>query len=201
MTTVGVKGIEICCKRSGSGKVVFARLCRVVQQLLQERYPEMYSVDLMLHKHELTQLSICPVCLESGVSNPTCFLVEACVHTLLEMTAQNCRYHPESIPLDDLIPDYLMVNFPLELYFDISSLDYESRPLHQGKCTCLYEGNITGILFKGNSIVIDPNEIAFSCKLLNTIIVRIAHHNIASTVHSHSSRMVELPYSRTLRAK
>ena len=144
MSTVGERGIEICADQSRLGKVVLARLCRVVQQLLQERYPDMFSVQLLLHKHELTQLAICPVCLESGERNPTSFLVEACVHALLDKTVHNCRYHPKTIPLTDLIPDYLMVDFPSDLRTTISPSDYnESQPLHRGMATSLYEGQLS----------------------------------------------------------
>lgn len=143
MSTVEERGIEICTNLTRKGKVVFARLCRIVQQLLLERYPDMFSLDLLLHKHELTQLSICPVCLDTGERNPTSFLVESCVHALMEKSVHNCRYHPRSIPLSDLIPDYLMVDFPSELYLNLSKFNYdESQPLHRGKATSLYEGRI-----------------------------------------------------------
>ena len=145
MSTVEERGIEICTGQSRAGKVAFARLCRLIQQLLQERYPEMFSIDLLLHKHELTQLATCPVCLEAKERNPTSFLVEACVHALMDKAGHNCRYHPETIPLDDLIPDYLMVDFPPSLQLSITSADYnESQPLHRGKYTHLYEGHING---------------------------------------------------------
>ena len=143
LSTVEERGIEICTDLSRKGKVVFSRLCRIIQQLLLEHFPDLFSLDLMLHKHELTQLSICPVCLETGERNPTSFLVEACVHALMEKNIHNCRYHPRSIPLSDLIPDYLMLDFPFELNLSMSSFNYnESKPLHRGKNTTLYEGRI-----------------------------------------------------------
>lgn len=143
MSQVEERGIEICSSQDRVGKIVLSRLCRLIQQLLQERYPDMFSVDLLLQKHELTQLTICPVCLESGERNPTSFLVEACVHALLEKSAHNCRYHPQTIPLKDLIPDYLMVDFPARLHLNSSSFAYdETQPLHHGRTTSLCEGKI-----------------------------------------------------------
>ncbi len=143
MSAVEEKGIEICADLSRNGRVVFARLCRVIQQLLQERYPEMFSVELLLHKHELTQLAICPVCLDSNERHPTSFLVEACVHALLEKKVHNCRYHPETIPLGHLVPDYLMVDFPSGLNLPPGSFNYnQSQPLHHGRFTSLYEGHL-----------------------------------------------------------
>jgi serine/threonine protein kinase len=143
MSTVEERGIEICTDLSKKGKVVFARLCRIVQQLLLERFPDLFSMDILLHKHELTQLSICPVCLETSERNPTSFLVESCVHALMDKAVHNCRYHPKSIPLADLVPDYLMVDFPSELHLNQPSFDYNKlKPLHRGKLTSLYEGHI-----------------------------------------------------------
>ena len=150
ISIVEERGLEVCSTLTRVGRVVFARLCRMIQLLLQERYPEMFSTELLLHKHELTQLSICPVCLESKERNPTSFLVEACVHALLEKSMHNCRYHPKAIPLHDLIPDYLMVDFSSKLHLNGSSLDFsESLILHQGKSTCLYNG-----IFENNQVAI-----------------------------------------------
>ena len=141
ISVVGELGLEICSTLTRMGRVVFARLCRLIQLVLQERYPDLFSPELVLHKHELTQLSICPICLESKERNPTSFLVEACVHSLLEKAEHNCRYHPKAIPLCDLIPDYLMVDFSSKLHISSQSLMYhETQPLHQGKHTCLYNG-------------------------------------------------------------
>ena len=142
ISVVEERGLEVCSTLTRFGRVVFARLCRIIQLLLQERYPDMFSTELLLHKHELTQLSICPVCLELKERNPTCFLVEACVHALLDMAMHNCRYHPKVIPLCDLIPDYLMVDFSSKLQINGSSFNFnESLLLHQGMNISLYDGN------------------------------------------------------------
>lgn len=141
ISAVEERGLEVCSTLTLLGRVVFARLCRLIQLLLQERYPDMFSTELLLHKHELTQLSICPVCLESKERNPTSFLVEACVHALLEKTMHNCRYHPKAIPLCDLIPDYLMVDFSSNQINGSSFNFNESRVLHQGSNISLYDGN------------------------------------------------------------
>ncbi len=190
MSAVEEKGIEICSNQTPLGKTVFARLCRVVQQLLQERYPDMYSIDLLLHKHELTQLSICPVCLESGEKFPTSFLVEACVHSLFEKSMHNCRYHPEAIPLNDLIPDYLMVDFPSKYHLGNSSFKYaETQPLHQGKSNSLYQGLANGVevaikvyhQVDGKSITLPLSYIRQELEMLSTL----EHPNIVQ-LHGYS---------------
>lgn len=141
ISSVEERGIEVCSTRDNVGRVVLARVCRLIQKLLEERFPQLFSIDLQLQKHELTQLAICPVCLENNERNPTSFLVEACVHSLEDGVEHNCRYHPESIPIQDMVPDYLMTDLPryLRLKETQFSLD-ESDLLHRGPTTRLYHG-------------------------------------------------------------
>ena len=180
------RGVEICSTLTRGGRMIFARLCRIIQQLFQERYPDMYSIDLLLHKHELTQLSICPVCLETGERNPTHFLVEACVHALFEKDMHNCRYHPQSIPLADLIPDYLMLDFPPPYHLNGSMFQYnKTQPLHRGKNTSLYEGHINDKVvaikayeqIDGKSITLPLYYIHQELEMLTTL----SHPNIVET--------------------
>ena len=145
MSTVEERGIEICSTQSTIGRIVFARLCRLVQKLLEERYSDLFSIDLPLYKHELTQLAICPICLDRKERNPTSFLVEACVHSLKDKDMHNCRYHAESISLRDLIPDYLMIDFPSAFQLTSGAFKYsESKPLHRSRGTSLYSCTFQG---------------------------------------------------------
>ena len=145
MSSVEERGIEICATKSTKGRIVMARLCKLIQNLLQERYPDLFSVDVPLHKHELTQLAICPICIEKRQRNPTNFLVETCVHTLKENENQHCRYHPETVPLRDLVPDYLIIDFPSSYNLSADSFEYnQSRPLHRSIAASLYDGKIRG---------------------------------------------------------
>jgi serine/threonine protein kinase len=145
MSSVEERGIEICATKNTKGRIVMARLCKLIQNLLQERYPDLFSVDVPLHKHELTQLAICPICIEKKQRNPTNFLVETCVHTLKENENQHCRYHPETVPLRDLVPDYLIVDFPSSYNLSADSFEFnQSRPLHRSISASLYNGKIRG---------------------------------------------------------
>lgn len=145
MSSVEERGIEICATKNTKGRIVMARLCKLIQNLLQERYPDLFSVDVPLHKHELTQLAICPICIEKKQRNPTNFLVETCVHTLKENENQHCRYHPETVPLRDLVPDYLIVDFPSSYNLSSDSFEFsQSRPLHRSISASLYNGKIRG---------------------------------------------------------
>ena len=144
MSSVEERGIEICTTKDTKGRIVMARLCKLIQNLLQERYPDLFSVDVPLHKHELTQLAVCPICIEKRQRNPTNFLIETCVHAK-ENKNQHCRYHSETIPLQDLIPDYLMVDFPSSYNLSADSFEYnQSRPLHRRIAASLYNGKIRG---------------------------------------------------------
>ena len=141
VSTVEERGIEICCTRDSYGYVIMARLCWLVQKNLEDRFPHLFSTDTPLQKHELTQIAICPTCLERNERNPSCFLIEACVHALQLKNEHNCRNHPESIPLRDLVPDYLLLDFPSDLHLTKKMFEYnEAKPLHRGRQTFLHDG-------------------------------------------------------------
>ena len=135
------RGIEICCTRDSYGYVIMARLCWLVQRNLEDQFPHLFSTDTPLQKHQLTQLAFCPICFEKKERNPYILLIEACVHTLHQKNEHQCRYHPELIPLCDLIPDYLLLDFPSDLHLTRDMFEYnEAEPLHKGRQAFLYDG-------------------------------------------------------------
>ena len=145
MSSVEERGIEICSTKNTKGRIVLARLCKLIQNLLEERYPDLFSVDVPLHKHELTQLAICPICIERKERNPTNFLVETCVQTLKLNECHHCRYHPETVKMRDLVPDYLIVDFPHSYNLNRDTFEFdELHPLHRSISSSLYEGRVHG---------------------------------------------------------
>ena len=143
VSTVEERGIEICCTRDSYGYVIMARLCWLVQKNLEDQFPHLFSTDTPLQKHELTQIAICPTCLERNERNPSCFLIEACVHALQLKSELNCRNHPESIPLRDLVPDYLLLDFPSDLHLTKKMFEYnEVKPFHRGRQTFLHDAQL-----------------------------------------------------------
>ena len=145
MSSVEERGIEICATKNSKGRIVLARLCKLIQNLLEERYPGLFCVNVPLHKHELTQFAICPICIEKKERNPTNFLVETCVHSLKENESHHCRFHPETVPLWDLVPDYLIVDFPSTYNLSKDSIEYnQDRPLHRSQTASLFDGKIHG---------------------------------------------------------
>ena len=145
VSTVEERGIEICCTRDNYGYAIMARLCWLVQRILEERFPYLFSTETPFQKHELTQIAICPTCLERNERNPSCFLIEACFLALQLKGEHNCRYHPEAVPLQDLIPDYLLLDFPSHLRLTKTMFEYnEDKPLHRGRQTVLHNGQFNG---------------------------------------------------------
>ena len=145
VSTVEERGIEICCTRDNYGYAIMARLCWLVQRNLEERFPNLFSTETPLQKHELTQIAICPTCLKRNERNPSCFLIEACVHALQTKGEHNCRCHPEAILLRDLVPDYLLLDFPSHLRLTKTMFEYnEAKPLHRGRQTVLHNGHFNG---------------------------------------------------------
>ena len=138
------KGVEICCTRDSYGYVIMARLCWLVQRILEERLSHLFSAELPVEKHDLTQIAICPLCLERIEKNPSCFEIEGCIRTFhLDHSDQlSCVYHTERISLHDLIPEYFLLDFPSHLCLKKTMFKYnEDKPLHQGRQRATYRGH------------------------------------------------------------
>ena len=145
------KGIEVCCSRDSYGYVIMARLCWLVQRSLEEKFSHLFSAEIPLEKHDLTQIATCPLCLERIEKNPSCFPIEVCIHTLCADSEQlSCMYHPEPISLHDLIPEYFLLDFPSHLRLTKTIFEYnEGKPLHRGRQRVIYSG-----LFNGKEVAI-----------------------------------------------
>ena len=145
VSVVEERGIQIYCTRDNYGYAIMARLCWLVQRNLEERFPNLFSTETPLQKHELTQIAICPTCLERNERTPSCFSVESCFHSLPHKGEHRCRYHPEAIPLRDIVPDYLLLDIPSHLCLTKTMFEYnEGKPLHKGRQTILYNGHFNG---------------------------------------------------------
>ncbi len=186
MSSVEERGVEICTTGSSTGRIIFARLCKLVQKLFEERYPDLFSIDVPLHMHELTQLAICPVCVNREEKHPTSFLVEACVHALTEKDLHTCRYHTESVPLRDLIPDYFLVDLPSAYHLTSSSFQLsDSKPLHRSRAMSLHAG-----VFQGENVAVKIHHPVDGCSITLPLasirqemdmLVNLDHPNIVRT--------------------
>ena len=145
VSVVEERGIQICCTRDNYGYAIMAKLCWLVQRNLKERFLNLLSTETPLQKHELTQIAICPMCLERNERTPSCFSIEACIHSLPHKREHRCRYHPEAIPLQDIVPEYLLLDIPSYLCLTKEMFEYnEGKPLHKGGQTVLYNGHFNG---------------------------------------------------------
>ena len=136
--------IEICTMRDARGRVLLARLCRLIQKLLEERYPQFFGLDASLQYQDLLQLAPCPECLQEGNSkkNGHHYFVEALIH---ETSVIRCPHSPSPLSLHDLIPDYTMVDLPLKYHVTAQELHREdSRILHRSRGTILFEDHFRG---------------------------------------------------------
>lgn len=132
--TVEKRGIEICCSRDNYGTAIMARLCWLVQSYLEKDFSYLFSTETDPQKHELAQTVVCPICLKRNKAEPPSFSIEICTGAIQLREEHNCEYHPDAIPLRDLVPDYLLVDFPSHLRLTKTMLEYsETRPLHRGR--------------------------------------------------------------------
>lgn len=154
VSSVDEKGIEIAVSRSKHGTLLLARLCFVVNQVIREWFPDFMSSESQ--NQELTQLALCPQCINEGRSSITTYLVDACVHSMSEGdTCINCRYHPETVPLSELVADFMMLDFPPSYHLNDLHIDEENL-LHNSRYHKLYSGsyrNLDKIAIKQYTVV------------------------------------------------
>ena len=141
-------GIEVCSSNGEKGRWVMARVCWLIQKLLHQRYPE-FSPELQLSSnYGLTQLILCPSCMKDEYystrgGGATNFIIETCFVALkeLEMSSHTCHHHPDPIAMEDLIPEYLMVDLPTSLYLLPDKFTYQdSRPIYREATILLCDG-------------------------------------------------------------
>ena len=125
-------GIEVCTSDGTMGQWVMARICWLIQRLLQQRFPD-FSPDLQLSStNGLTQLIICPSCMQNAFSSnkgggATNFIIETCFVALkeLEVSSHTCHHHAEPIAMQELIPEYTMVDVPATLNLRPEEFTYQ----------------------------------------------------------------------------
>lgn len=143
-TTNEDRCIEICTMRDARGRVLLARLCRLLQKLLEERYPQFFGIDASQQFQDLLQLAPCPECLQEGNSkrNGHHYFVEALIQ---ETSVIRCPHSPSPLSLDDLIPDYTMADLSPKNHVTAQELHREdSHVLHRSRGTILFEDNFRG---------------------------------------------------------
>ena len=143
VSSVEEKGIEIAVPQSKHGTLLLARLCYLITQVIREWFPQFMSTESQ--NQELTQLAICSRCFSEGQLNSIAtYLVDACVHSMSEGDSTiNCRNHPEGVPLSELIPDFMMLDFPPS---------YHLNDIHINQDIVIHRNTTTGkhTLFSGS---------------------------------------------------
>lgn len=142
-------GIEVCASNGRRGQWVMGRMCWLIQRLLQQRYPE-FSPDIQVSSttNGLTQLIICPSCMKNNngmhkLNGATNFIIETCFVALkeLEMFSHTCHHHVDPIAMEELIPEYVMVDIPDALSLKPNQFTYQdSKPIHRENGLNLYNG-------------------------------------------------------------
>ncbi len=141
-------GIEVCASDGKNGQWVMGRMCWLIQRLLHQRYPE-FSPDLQLSSNNgLTQLIICPSCMNAEVFNTkgggaTNFIIETCFVALkeLEMYSHTCHHHSKPIAMEELIPEYVMADIPSAYNLKPDQFTYQdTKPIYRESGVVLCDG-------------------------------------------------------------
>ena len=139
VSSVEEKGIEIAVSHSKQGTLLMARLSYIITQVIHEWFPQFMSTESQ--NQELTQLALCPQCVDERRSSITTYLVDACVHSMSEGDSSiNCRYHPETVPLSELIPDFMMLDFPPSYHLNDIKINEENL-IHHSPRHKLFSGS------------------------------------------------------------
>ena len=173
------EGIEICCTQDNYGHVVMAQLCWLIQNIFEERFPDLFSTDTPLQNCELALTATCPICTERNCQNTYPLFIESLIQ-LLPSKEYKCRHHPEAIPLQDLIPDYLLLDLPPHLHITRSMFELNNAKLshYRDGQIGIYNGH-----FNGKEIAIkvyhQTNSSKFSCvRRESDILSSLNHPNI-----------------------
>ena len=144
-------GIEVCASDGDEGRDIMARMCWLIQKLLEQRYPEFSPQIQASSQLGLTQIILCPMCMRDqgycAGGGATNFISETCFVALKEKEAfsHNCHHHVDPIPLRDLIPEYVLVDLPSSLNLPAESFSYqESRIIYQDNNTLMCYGSFNG---------------------------------------------------------
>ena len=125
--------------RSKHGTLLLARLSYVISQVIREWFPNFMSSESQ--NQELTQLALCPHCISETHSTVTTYLVDACVHGMSEGEPHmKCRHHAETVPLSELIPDFMMLDFPPSYHLNDLQIN-EDNMIHQSSHHRLFSGS------------------------------------------------------------
>uniref|UniRef100_A0ABM5EYR3 non-specific serine/threonine protein kinase n=2 Tax=Pogona vitticeps TaxID=103695 RepID=A0ABM5EYR3_9SAUR len=152
-------GIKIICQSDVRDFSAMAFITDHVNSLIDQWFPALTATEsdgtLLME-----QYVPCPVCstpkMQKGKDGQKTedlqyFNLEDCVLTAIELDSITCAHHPDiPVPLQELVPELFMTDFPARLFLDNSKLEYtenENNVLGQGGSgTVIYQAQYQGKL-------------------------------------------------------
>ncbi|XP_066492192.1 leucine-rich repeat serine/threonine-protein kinase 1 [Tiliqua scincoides] len=147
-------GIKIICQSDVRDFSAMAFITDHVNSLIDQWFPALTATEsdgtLLME-----QYVPCPVCstskMQGGqkIEDMQYFNMEVCVLTAIELDEITCPHHPDvPVPLQELVPELFMTDFPARLFLENSKLEYtenENNVLGQGGSgTIIYQAQYQG---------------------------------------------------------
>lgn len=176
-------GIEIATPNTKEGRTLMARLCFLLQNLLQDWYPELYSLD-SASSSELSENVLCPACIIDGQTSFTQFGVAASIPSLKRIDNASCnKRENHSTPYTNLLPDIYMQDMPESCHVKMADFtNVHKLPIHTSVDHCMYPAKWKGsdVLLKEYSWNerLSPLLPYFQMRQEVTLLQKLSHVNI-----------------------
>ena len=175
-------GIEVATPNTKEGQTLMARLCFMLQNLLQDWYPELYSLDTE-GTCELTENVQCPACIMDNQTPLSHIGVTGTIPNMKRSNSISCSKSNHSTPYTHLLPDIHMQDVPDDYHVKMATFtNVHKTPLHTSVDHCVYHAKWNGsdVLLKEFSWNerLSPILPYFQMRQEVTLLLKLKHANI-----------------------
>ena len=124
-------GIEVATPNTKEGHLLMARLSFLLQNLLQDCYPDLYLLDRQ-QKSSMMENVVCPSCILNSVQFPTSFAVTASLPSVRRSSSASCTQGESHFTeYSHLLPDVHLLDIPQSYHISVEDLaSVHQLPLH-----------------------------------------------------------------------
>ena len=176
-------GIEVATPNTKEGHLVMARLSFLLQNLLQDCYPDLYLLDRQ-QKNSMMENVLCPSCILNSVQFPTSFAVTASLPSVRRSSNASCSQGESHFTeYSHLLPDVHLLDIPSSYHIKMEDLAMvHQMPLHVSSDHVVYPAQ-----FKKKSVLVkeylwrqqvSPILPYFQMRQEATLLLNLQHSNV-----------------------
>ena len=138
-------GIELATPNTKEGHLIMARLSFLLQNLLQDCYPDLYLLDRQ-QKNIIMENVLCPSCILNSVQFPTSFAVTASLPSVRRSSNASCSQGESHFTeYSHLLPDVHLLDIPSSYHITMKGLAaVHQKPLHVSSDHFVYPAQLKG---------------------------------------------------------